>query len=220
MSRAVFLTSWLSSVLLLGSFLALSGCGFQPLYGTKPAKEENTLLAGVTVDPIPERLGQQFRINLEDQLNPGGAVPANSRYRLSAALRISEAGIGVARDGTVSRYNVYLDSDYTLTRIADGQKMISGQLRQVSSYNNITNEYYSTYVAKEDAYKRGVEALAQLYRQRLMAYLSENNGNPSPREQPTTPVPQLPVPQNPADPNKANTPIENLYGFPTLGTSK
>lgn len=185
------------------------------MYGDTHSEKSSALLAGIAVDSIPDRLGQQFRISLENKLNPRGGASSNPRYRLSATLKTAESGIGVARDGTVSRYNVYLDSSYTLYRISDGKKMISGNLRQVSSYNNITNEYFSTYVAKEDAHKRGVEALAMQYRQRLLAYLGENNGKPEPRKE-TAPAPQFPVPQNPADPNKTGTPLENLYGLPVV----
>lgn len=201
MSRVAFSISSLSSALLLA--VLLTGCGFQPLYSQQKTGSDNALLAGVKIDPIDGRLGQQFRIRLEDQLNPSGVVPANARYRLNVTLVTSEAGIGVARDGTVSRYNVYLDSNYTLYRLSDGQKMTTGSLRQVSSYNNITNQYYSTYVAQEDAFKRGVDALAQVYRQRLATYLSENDGNPQAKTI-TEPPLKLPVPLSTTGQNSPN----------------
>lgn len=158
--------SWLTFFLLLP--LALSGCGFEPVYAKR---EGSALFAGVQVEAPQTRSGQQLRIALEDELNPGGAA-ARPAYRLVVDLKNSEAAIGVARDGTVSRYNVYLDSAYTLYHIADEKIVTSGQLRHVSSYNNITNQYYSTYVAQEDALKRGVSELGKLYYQRLSAYLS------------------------------------------------
>lgn len=190
-----------NKLLLLIFPLLLTACGFEPLYGKQQGGDAaDALLSGVKVDPIPDRLGQQFRINLEDQLNPKGIIPPHPRYRLQATLVHTEAGIGVARDGTVSRYNVYLDSAYTLYRTSDGKEMTSGNLRHVSSYNNIINEYFSTYISQEDALKRGIAELSQLYRQRLAAYLTQNDGNPPvyhPPERPANPlIPEAPTGQN------------------------
>jgi LPS-assembly lipoprotein len=200
MSRAVFSTSLRNKALLLLPLLMLAGCGFSPLYGHHgQTSQSEPILEGIKIDPVSGRPGQLFTAELEDQLNPSGKVPATAKYRLNTKLTLSEAAIGVARDGTVSRYNIYLDSYYQLYRIADGQLMTSGNLRHVSSYNNTLNEYYSTYVAQEDAYKRGVTELAQLFRQRIGAYLTQNNGNPpiqKPKEQKLMILPENPGSQN------------------------
>lgn len=153
----------------------LMACGFQPMYGQQKSQEENPLLAGVRVDPVNAqnpRMAQMMRVGLEDRLNPGGVVPADAAYRLSVSLSHNEGAIATARDGTVSRYNVYLNSTYKLYRIADGKPVASGKLYNVSGYNNITNQYYATYVAGEDAIRRGITELTELYRQRLGAYLT------------------------------------------------
>jgi hypothetical protein len=137
-----------------------------------------TLSAGVRVVPIPDggRKGQLLVAELEDKLNPGGAVPARPEYRLNVTLTSGASPIGVAPDGTISRYNVFMASAYTLFRIADGKKLTSGSIDHVSSYNNVTNAYFSTYVSEQDAIKRGVTELAEIYRQRLAAHLT----NPHP----------------------------------------
>lgn len=166
-----------SRLIPLASCLIIAACGFRPMYAesAKSDATPSTIFAGVRIDPIPGggRMGQQFRINLEDRLNPGGTVPPNPAYRLSATLRSRPQAIGIARDGTVSRYNVYLDSEYALYRLADGEKITSGKVRHVSSYNNLTNIYFSTYISEQDAIRRGVEELSEIYRARLGAYLDE-----------------------------------------------
>lgn len=199
MSRAVFSISLRNSVIACLTLLVLGACGFEPLYSQSKTQKSQQLLGGISVSPVSGRPGQLFTAELEDQLNPQGKVPSNPKYRLNTTLTLREAAIGVARDGTVSRYNVYLDSYYQLYRVADGQLMTSGNLRHVSSYNNTLNEYYSTYVAQEDAYKRGVTELAQLFRQRIGTYLTQNNGNPQPekpKEQKLMILPESPDTQN------------------------
>jgi hypothetical protein len=162
----------------------LAGCGFSPVYAKKQT-QATPLLAGVQIDPVSSpnrRMSQQFQADLEDQLNPGSA--GNPPYRLRTTLKSNAAAIGVAPDGTISRYNVFLNSSYILYRNADGKRMASGNVSHVSSYNNVSNAYFSTYIAEQDAIKRGVAELAQLYRQRLAAYLSQNGGEPMPQAEP------------------------------------
>ena len=179
-------------IFFIASLLLLTGCGFTPLYGKKDNGAAPSVLAGVKIDPVSNgHMGQQFKIALEDNLNPGGAVPANAPYHLTATIISAEAPIGVSNDGTVSRYNVYLDSTYILFRTSDGAKLTTGKVRNVSSYNNATNEYFSTYVSEQDAIKQGIQELSEMYRERLIAYLTgPDSGKPDititgPEPQPT-----------------------------------
>lgn len=151
--------------------LALAGCGFQPVYGKKN-ESSGTLLGGVRVESPSGRPGQQLRINLEDRLNPSGAIPPNPAYYLKTDLTTTSTPIGVARDGTVSRYNIYLISNYSLYSSNDNKLLTKGTIQQVSSYNNVTNAYFSTYISESDAIKRGIEELSEQYRQRLVSYFN------------------------------------------------
>jgi hypothetical protein len=148
--------------------LLLAGCGFHPMYGKA---NEHALVSGVMIDTTRDRMGQQLKQDLEDRLNPPSGVPAKPAYRLSVTLQSDASAIGVARDGTVSRFNVTLRSVYTLTRLSDGKKIQSGEIRHVSSYNNQVNQYYSTYISEKDAISRGIVELSELYRQRIGALL-------------------------------------------------
>ncbi len=176
--------------------LPAAGCGFKPLY-SKSANDgaAKTLLAGISIDEVAStdrRMGQQLKAELEDRLNPGGAVPPHPAFRLKLGLTQSVSAIGVAPDGTISRYNIYLNSSFTLYRNSDGKQITSGAVSDVGSYNNVSNAYFSTYVSQEDAVKRGIIELAELYRGRLAAYLSQNGGNPPVQAAPaTTVVPPL-----------------------------
>lgn len=160
-------------LLVILTCMFLCSCGFQPMYGKKPQGNTDAL-AGVYIEKVSGegRMAQQFRTDLEDKLNPGGKIPANPAYSLSVSLVSTESAIGVARDGTISRYNLYLDSTYSLKEYGTEKVIANGNLRQVASYNNLTNAYFSTYVSKEDAIKRGVTELSENYRQRLAPYLN------------------------------------------------
>lgn len=150
--------------------LCVSACGFSPMYS---AENKQPLSVGILIETSKDEMGQQFQQNLEDKLNPQG-VPLHPVYKLSVALGSGASGMGVARDGTVSRYNVTLISNYTLTRIADNKMIRQGEIRHVSSFNNQANQYFSTYISQEDSTKRGIMELAELYRQRIGAMLLRN----------------------------------------------
>ena len=137
------------------------------MYG---AKNQAPLAVGIKIVAPNDKMGQQFQQDLEDRLNPGGVTPAKPAYQLTVDLISAPTAIGVARDGTVSRYNVILQSNYTLTNLADETER-RGTVRHVSSYNNPANQFFSTYISEQDAISRGITELAELYRQRLGALL-------------------------------------------------
>jgi hypothetical protein len=202
--------SWRNSIAVVLIPLWLAGCGFKPLYGQKTdANEASKVFAGVKIDAISGsgHVGQELQTNLEDRLNPNGVVPASPAYRLKVKLMSSIMPIGVARDNTVSRYNVYLTSQYVLYRNSDGKPVTSGDVGYVDSYNNLTNAYFSTYTSQEDAMKRGLVELSELYRQRLAAYLEEG----APVQAVTLPNPDAvsEVPHNPLlfAPRKSGVPV-------------
>lgn len=177
----------LNSILIL---LFLASCGFHPVYGNSSDLPETSLIrAGVKVSAsasgttatLPTSgdssfdnssatsMARQFANNLEDMLNSESA-PA---YKLNVSISYTNVGVGVARDGTASRYNLIINSGYTLTRISDGKAVDSGSISSVSSYNNPNNQYFSTYISEQDARKRAIKELVELYRHRLLAFVEK-----------------------------------------------
>ncbi len=168
---------------LLG-LLSLSACGFKPVYGTASGiSEQSPIRAGikivasgagvgsssnnVSVDESANRaIIRQFTQNMEDIVADSDAPT----YKLEVVLSQSIGGLGVARDGTASRYNLTVNSSYRLVRLADNKLVDSGAISNVTSYNNPNNKYFSTYISEQDARKRGVKELAEMYRQRLIAF--------------------------------------------------
>ncbi len=175
--------------------LMLPACGFHPVYGTSSGMAENSpIRAGVMVTTTASgviantnetsknidsnatnSMARQFTNILNDML----ASPPSPAYSLEVSIVQSSIGLGVARDGTASRYNLVLNSSYKLNRIADNKIVDSGNLSSVTSYNNPNNQYFSTYISEQDARKRGIRELAELYRQRLISFI-EKNAPPAP----------------------------------------
>lgn len=162
-----------NSILLIAA-LSVSACGFEPMYGSAAQSKTATsqALAGVRVDEIGGRSGQILRAHLEDTLNPTGDM-TNPQYRLSATLKHTNIPVSIATDGTVSRYNVHFLSQYVLYKNGVEKPITSGMLNYTTSFNNLVNSYYSTYIAQKDAIKRGTQALGDLYFQRLAIYLDK-----------------------------------------------
>jgi hypothetical protein len=182
--------------------LLTTACGFTPVYGTAPSAScaNSPIFAGINItasdgaittsDTIINNnshapsVTRQFKENLEDLLAPmnNGKPPA---YHLEVIISQTTSAIGISRDGTASRFNLNINSSYKLTNKSGDKLLDTGKISSITSYNNPSNQYFSTYISEQDARKRGIMELAQLYRLRL-SVISENSTPPT--EKPSTPV--------------------------------
>lgn len=137
---------------LLG-LLALSGCGFAPVYGTGG---QGTALRGrvSVVDPADEE-GFALYNRLKDRL---GAVSV-IEYELAASMQISEEEVGFLPDGEISRVNVIGRVDWTLTELASDQQVLDGRAQSFTSYS-ATSTTVATTIAQRDARRRLMVILA------------------------------------------------------------
>src|ERR1700731_1332397 len=104
--------------------VALSGCGWAPLYAdidAGPASEERRT---IRVDPIPERIGQRLEIALRNSLNPTGE-PRTERYRLSTSLATYLSNLGIQSQGlaTLGKLDVY--ATYYLVDVQSGTNLLA-----------------------------------------------------------------------------------------------
>ncbi len=178
-------------IALCGALLmTLAACGFEPVYATRAADATGPKIEGVAVedvgtnDPSYRHLAQLFRSSLEDRLNPGNLRNQPLPYRLKVDLVVSESAVAISRDGTVSRYNLNLDANLTLFRATDGAPLYRSHARRTSSYNNVTNAFFSTYISSQDATQRAANELAQDIGMRLAAFFTQH-----PNPQPVGPKP-------------------------------
>ncbi len=154
---------WLVPVLLL----ALSGCGFQPLYARSgPARGE---LAAIAVDQIPERSGQILRGYLRDALNPT-AEAGQERYRLRVVLIEPRQELGLRRDDVTQRISYSVVASFRLTDGNDRQ--VTGGNSFFSTSFEISSSPFATVSARQDARDRILEQIAHDIRDQLATYFA------------------------------------------------
>ena len=158
---------------LLLSF-ALAGCesgGFRPLYATGAGGESvNTRLSQINIATIPSRVGQRLRNDLIFE-NNGGALPAESLYRLDIAIRESLVSTLVRSDGEAASQIYNLDAKFKLYRLSDKKLILEGTSYGRAGFERYTN-IYSNVRAREDAENRAAKTIASDMRSRLAAFLS------------------------------------------------
>ncbi len=167
--------------LALGPPLALSGCGWAPLYGeaeSGPASEE---LRAIHVDPIPERIGQRLEIALRNSLNPTGE-PTPERYRLRTTLSTSLGNLGIESQGLASLGKLDVYATYTLIDSKSRKTLVTNTVHVANSFDLNPNQY-STVVGEGDAAVRSAAELDQEIVTRLALFierrLAEQPASPS-----------------------------------------
>ena len=156
--------------------MAVSGCGFTPVYGTHVNTASSAAavsLRSVRVDPVRGGvLGHVFHAALEEKLNPT-LQPMPAVYGLDVTLHSEKIPAMVERDGRIVRYYLRLMSQYRLYRIADGSTLDTGTLRRTDRFNR-SQENLSTYVAEHVTARRSAQELAEQYRAHLATYLAQH----------------------------------------------
>lgn len=187
----------------LACLLLVAACGFTPLYGEKtengqsPGPILQNIAVQVGIEPSRRLLAQQFKMDLEDRLHAHHSAPPV--YQLQIDLVVTETPISISPDGTVARTNVGVEAALRLIRAGDGVAVYQGRARRTSSYNNISNAFYSAYVSAQDATRRATTGLAEDVELRLAAFFAQN-----PTPGPITPAPAPPLPPPPVPPPASN----------------
>ncbi len=158
-----------SLVLLILSLLA--ACGFQPLYGSQTRSADvQEKLAQVYVEPIRGRTGQILRNELLDRANPRG-IPATPAYRLKIQIEVLSEGLAIQNDDTKTRFNLTLNSKFSLTDVASRQVIYNGSTQNIASYNVVESEF-ANLSASNNAEKRAALVAAQQINQQLAVFFS------------------------------------------------
>src|SRR5262245_3375797 len=148
----------LQSLLLAGALAPLAGCGFHPMYGTASATTASGAavdqqMAGIRIEAIGDREGQELHNALRDRFNPLGQ-PGASTYSLNVDLDIRTYGALARRDLSASRRNVEMNAFYTLNDISD-HVVLKDRAVITSGYDQF-DDPLNDISAYEDAVRRGM----------------------------------------------------------------
>ncbi|WP_044563654.1 LPS assembly lipoprotein LptE [Azospirillum sp. B4] len=161
-----------TGMLLVAGPLALSACGFHTVYGDRGLSGKPSTLAqlsSVSIDIIPDRIGQILRNNLIDRFYQDRGRPLKADYRLTVVLRSSKEDLGIQRDATATRARLHVLADYQLIDAKTNKTLYRTSSRAIVSYD-ISEAQYSTMVTEQDAYDRALTEVAEEITTRLALY--------------------------------------------------
>ena len=171
--------------------LALSACGFHPLYGSIDGGP-GIDMSSIYVKPIPERTGYVLRNELLDLFDSMGN-PDGAKFRLEIELKTERVPLGFLENAQITRYNFYLTARYVLVSTAANKAVKRGVARTITSYNVVTSPY-ATVTAEKDAQDRAARDVAETIRTELAVFLRHAGTNPAaaaPAATPPEPAPPL-----------------------------
>lgn len=132
-----------SNLLKLLPLLALSACGFTPLYGGDSGTATSTRLDEVEVQNIPERPGQLLRESLQTALYPQGA-PAIETYALNVTYNVVQSDIGILADTAGSRVRYTGVAVWSLSPIGNPAKVLAhGTATAMDAEDTIDEQYFA-----------------------------------------------------------------------------
>ena len=145
---------------LLAVVLFLASCGFHPMYGEFAGSGINRTaqMGQVDIASIPDRNGQILRNHLIDRMYQKGR-PDRPLYRLSVSIVATEQDLGIQKDSSATRAELILRANCVLNDINTGKEMSRWESRSFVRYD-IMEAQYATLAAKDNAYERGLEDLA------------------------------------------------------------
>lgn len=156
----------------VGAGLALTGCGFHPLYGKQANPEVVPELASVKIDSIKDRVGQQLRNLLYTRLNPKGE-PDKPKYLLETQLRESQVSLAIQKTEVATRASLNISVTYHLRDMTTGATLYASTSRATASYDLVQSEY-ANLAAAQDAERRSLQEVADDMTHRLAFYFTQD----------------------------------------------
>lgn len=152
------------------ALLALSGCGFSPLYGGGAGDQAGVRLSEVFVPVIPDRSGQVLRESLETKLQ-AGAQPTQQLYALAVQYGIAEEAVGVQADSATTRTRFVGTAKWRLTPIGDPSHVLAaGTSTGFDAENIINQQYFAVTLEQETIDQQLAEAISGQITDQLAAW--------------------------------------------------
>jgi LPS-assembly lipoprotein len=151
--------------------LALSACGYKPLYGTSSdSRGVAEALSSVSIAAPDTRLTQIIRNDLLSSMRPAG-TDAQDRYKLVLQETTKTSDVIDRQQPNATRQSVNVSVDFQLSQ---GQAIVySGKTFSQISYDQL-NEPFADTQAKQNAFERAAHELSADIRTRLAAYFSSH----------------------------------------------
>ena len=137
----------------LALVLAISACGFEPVYG--PGGTGTQLQNRVLVDKPIDREGFLLVRQLEERLGRAD----DPAYKLGIKLAVAEEARAIDPDGDIRRFHVIGTAEYTLADAITGAVVRSDTVDNFVGYS-ATGTTVATLAAKRDATERLMTILA------------------------------------------------------------
>lgn len=142
--------------------VALSGCGFQPVYMPtatgKPGVAKRDL-SSVFVEIIPERPGQLLRQALQERFGDDSGTP--SRYNLHVTFSVAGEGIGITTNDIATWIRLTGNATWTLIGHDDKRTALtSGTARAMDGLNIFDSQYFAADLETEAEQMRIAENIA------------------------------------------------------------
>lgn len=141
--------------------LALPGCLRPMLASDGPAA---ALRNKIALPPVDDRFTYFLDESLAQRLGRTGAAT----YRLNVANRISQRGIAVAQDNSVTRLTLLVEASWTLTPINGGAPVMEDRVSLQSGYN-ATTSLYATRQTRLDIERRLARDLGERIARGILA---------------------------------------------------
>lgn len=171
---------WWSRAVLVLSLLALGpmGCGFSPLYtkggGQADSSPVSADLAAIRIQPIKDRLGQQFRNALVSRLTPRGE-PGDYAYVLSVDLTSTPSDLGYRRDSFATLGLLTMTASFQLT---GNGIAITGGTASTTVYFDYLGPRYASVAMERDAEERAITQLSEDVRSQVAVSIARYKANP------------------------------------------
>lgn len=159
-----------TGLLALGLGLAITACGFEPVYAPGGGSLASSLRS-VSVDQPQGRIGQAMRLAILDGIGDrqSGIQP---KYRLRSQMTTDTERVAIQADESAARVNVIVDVAWQLQDAAGLTTYASGQVRRTVAYN-VVADTFATLVGERDAQRLAGKQVGEAIRTRLLLALRD-----------------------------------------------
>ncbi len=174
------LLGWGAAAVGIGALGPLGGCSPHPLYapdafgnGDPQTESIQSQLREVQVALLPDRSGQLLRQALQSRLE-AGETPSYTRYNLAVSFNISQVGLGIQQDSTITYIRFIASAPWSLTaQDSTSHKILVANTAQAAdSMNTFDNAPFGQELETTTVEARLADAIADQIVIRLAHYFT------------------------------------------------